>query len=365
MSRGPGIMQREILRRARGAFTVRDIAQKLYVKIDDSKLGGVRRAVRSLEAKGYLIREPGQGCYRKQEKPQAPPKRREWRRVPAPIRNNGFQWDKRQAEAEREAETTLGARRPQDSGKIDYTIGEIGAAEAAEFIRRYEWLGTVGNPVARYCARNEYGEAAAVAILSAPVNVQAAGICRPLNPRNLSDEDRAYLATVACLERGACAHWAHPHTASWFIPKVLELARAEHGWKIFYAYSDPEAGEIGTIYQACNWLYIGAGAGRGSRGPRSKFRHSDWPRTTLHGGGKWIGERAFYQRGLSVADVGRRNGLGRLSAARPWEMIDDLDKGKYVKFVGNKGERRALMKALRYPVLPYPKRSSGKPDART
>jgi hypothetical protein len=27
--------------------------------------------------------------------------------------------------------------------------------------------------------------------------------------------------------------------------------------KILIAYSDPAAGEIGTIYQACNWVYIG------------------------------------------------------------------------------------------------------------
>ncbi len=359
MSRGLGKMQREIVRLARGAFTVREIAQKLYVKIDDSRLGGVRRAVRGLETIGYLIREPGRlGYYRLNENPPRKPEpvRAEWQRVPAPIRS-GFQWQKRKAEAERDAEMTLGAMRPQDSGNIDYTIGEIGAAEAAQFIRRYEWLGTVGNPAARYCARDEFNEVAAVAILSAPVNVQAAGLCRPLDPRRLTDDDRAYLRTVVCLERGACAHWAHPHTASWFIPKVLSLARAEHGWKIFYAYSDAEAGEIGTIYQACNWLYIGAGAGRGSRGPHMKFRHRDWPCASVAlGAGKWIGGRTFYERGLSVADVGRRNGVGRLSAARPWEMIDDLDKGKYVTFVGDKRERRELKASLRYPVLPYPKR---------
>jgi hypothetical protein len=230
-------MQREILRRARGAFTVRDIAQKLYVKIDDGKLGGVRRAVRSLEAMGHLSREPGppEGYYRLKEKTQKPEQRREWRRVPASIRNNGFQWDKRQTEADREAETTLGARRPQDSGPIDYTIETIGADEAAEFIRRYEWLGNVGRPAARYCARNEFNEVAAVAILSAPANIQAAGLCRALDPKKLTDDDRAYLATVVCLERGACAFWANRNTASWLIPRLLQRAHDEHGWKIFYA----------------------------------------------------------------------------------------------------------------------------------
>lgn len=357
-------MQREILRRARGAFTVRDIAQKLYVKIDDSKLGGVRRALRSLEAMGHLIREPpgpdrpGEGYYRLNENPPQKPEpiRAEWRRVPAPIRNNGFQWDKRQAEAVREAEMTLGARRPQDSGPINYTIGEIGADEAAEFIRRYEWLGTVGHVLARYCARDEFGEIAAIALFGR-AHVQSAGICRALDPRRLTSDDRAYLATVVCMSRGACAHWAHPHTASWFIPRVLAQARADHGWRVFYAYSDPEAGEIGTIYQACNWLYIGEGNGRelrfGLARSRCKFRHRDWAEA------KWVSDRAFYRRGLTMADdVGRRNGLGKLTAARPWEMIEVPAKGKYVQFVGDKRERREMKAALRYPVLPYPKREA-------
>ena len=27
-------------------------------------------------------------------------------------------------------------------------------------------------------------------------------------------------------------------------------------------YSDPRDGEIGTVYQACNWIYLGEGVGR-------------------------------------------------------------------------------------------------------
>jgi hypothetical protein len=55
---GLGIMQREILRRARGSFAVREIALRLYPTIDDTNLGAVRRAVRGLEASGYLVHEP-------------------------------------------------------------------------------------------------------------------------------------------------------------------------------------------------------------------------------------------------------------------------------------------------------------------
>ena len=49
--------------------------------------------------------------------------------------------------AEREAAADP---RPRDTGPIDYTVETIGNAEADAFIRRYEWLGNIGNnPIAR------------------------------------------------------------------------------------------------------------------------------------------------------------------------------------------------------------------------
>lgn len=36
-------------------------------------------------------------------------------------------------------------------------------------------------------------------------------------------------------------------------------------YRLFTAYADPEARELGTIYQACNFYYLGQGAGASSR----------------------------------------------------------------------------------------------------
>jgi hypothetical protein len=232
--------------------------------------------------------------------------------------------------------------RPRDTGPIDYTVEGIGRDEADAFIRRYEWLGTPGHPLARYCARDFVGDVAAVALFGR-AHVQSAGLCRALNPKSLSDDDRAYLRTVACLERGATAHWAHKHTASWFIPRALAMASADHGWKTFYAYSDPDAGEVGTVYQACGWKYLGIGPGRGPRAGKTQAR---WQ--MRQNGGPWISDRSFYERtGLGVADA--RRGVDG------WEWREVPAKGKYVQFVGDKHSRREMLRALRYPVLPYPK----------
>src|SRR5438128_1737516 len=110
--------------------------------------------------------------------------------------------------------------RSQDS-TLDYTVEAVESAEAREFVLRYEWLRTVGHPLAHYGARNRQGELAAVALFGRPSMTGAADICGPENR-----------SKVIVLERGACAHWAHRHCASWFIPRACAAAK-DHGWRIF------------------------------------------------------------------------------------------------------------------------------------
>ena len=71
------MMQREILRRAsarRNAFTVREMASKLYAVVDETRLGAVRRALRGLVTMGHLRHEAG--TYRRTSKPLST--RAEW-----------------------------------------------------------------------------------------------------------------------------------------------------------------------------------------------------------------------------------------------------------------------------------------------
>jgi hypothetical protein len=186
-------------------------------------------------------------------------------------------------------------RRPSDTS-LDYRLDpNVPRDEAAAFIKRYEWLGTVGHPIARYGARCPLtGELAAVALFARPAMGNAARLFA-------GNEQAAMAGKIVCLERGASAYWAHPNTASWFITLACRDAFKRYGWQVFYAYSDTDAGEIGTVYQAANWLYIGSGNGR-RKTARSRHKH------------------------------------------------------KYVHIEGNRRERRRLLKELRWPPQPYPKR---------
>lgn len=215
--------------------------------------------------------------------------------------------------------------RPQDA-VLDYTIERIRLAEARDFVLRYEWLGTVGRPIAKYGARNAQGELVAVALF---------GLSGGTLSRNICGEK--HKAKAICLARGACAHWAHPHTASWFISKVTAMAHKDFGWNIFYGYSDPDAGEIGTVYQACGWIYIGQGVGRAAGKPRTFFKMPN---------GKVVEERWLRHHHLTENEV--------LKAG--WTVIHASPKHKYVHFEGNKVERKLLMAALRYPPQQYPEK---------
>ena len=239
----------------------------------------------------------------------------------------------------REAEAAKNPRL-QDTA-LNYKVVSITREQAKKIILRYEWLGTVGTPLAQYGAIDPSGELVAVASFGWPQGTAAANIC-----------GKEFAKFTVVLQRGACAHWAHQHAASWFIPRAVKMAAKDHGWKIFIAYSDPDAGEVGTVYQACNWHYIGQAPERQSRGrPRDHwyFRKLGWRRD------RWIGERVFFsKRGLTLDDLRERNPAGQ------WVRQCRAAKHKYAWVEAeSRRERRALCHLL--PTLPYPKRPARHP----
>ena len=72
----------------------------------------------------------------------------------------------------------------------------------------------------------------------------------------------------ALISRGACISWAPKNLGSWLITKSMQWMVQNTKFRAFSAYSDPEAKELGTIYQACNFYYLGSNFG-------SKFLYFD------------------------------------------------------------------------------------------
>jgi len=206
-------------------------------------------------------------------------------------------------------------------------VTKISNERAAGVILKYEWLGTMGRPQACYglwFVLEGVPTLAGAVCFGLTTGNQANNVCGPTN---------AHLAIA--LERGACVHWAPKNAASWFVPKAIAMASKDYGWRIFYAYSDPEANEIGTIYQACNWLYLGAGPGHGPTRQR-------W--TTPEG--KRVSSRALRYHKLKSKEA----------LALGWTKEVVRSRGKYVWFEGSARYKTKMRKLLVHPVAEYPKR---------
>jgi hypothetical protein len=204
-------------------------------------------------------------------------------------------------------------------------IGRIPRSEADIFIRDYEWLGNSG--ASKYCFGLRFGRhLAAVACYTTPPAPRAFETLLGFGSSS----------RVFQLCRGASTHWAPPWAASKIISRSLQLMAREFGAAFVVAYADPEAGEIGTVYQAANAVYLGL---TDSRGP-----------------GKYI----ICGRTYHARTVPKHFGTARhdhlIKVDPDYKRIQRTKKHRYVFVVGSRSSRRVLLARLSSLIRPYPKR---------
>jgi hypothetical protein len=150
--------------------------------------------------------------------------------------------------------------------------------EIKQFIERHEWLGKL--PIwltHRFTARHKKSDALAGVIIMATPN----SFSNILGEENKNKEK--------LISRGACISWAPKNLASWLITKSIKYMVKNTEFRAFSAYSDPEAKELGTIYQACNFIYLGQKFGAGSQ-----YLDPDNPKRG------WFGSSGFADRSQIV-----------------------------------------------------------------
>jgi hypothetical protein len=122
--------------------------------------------------------------------------------------------------------------------------------EIKDFIVRHEWLGKLPNrPTHRFVARVKNTNVLAGVIIMATPNA----FSNLLGKENTNREK--------LISRGACISWAPKNLGSWLIMQSIKWMVKNTDFRYFTAYSDPEAKELGTIYQACNFYYLGQTSG--------------------------------------------------------------------------------------------------------
>jgi hypothetical protein len=117
-----------------------------------------------------------------------------------------------------------------------------------EFIEKHEWLGKLPTrPTHRFAAFYK-GYLAGVIVMATPNAFS-----------NLLGKENRGLEKL--ISRGACISWSPKNLGSALIMFSIRWMVKNTEYRVFTAYSDTEAKELGTIYQACNFYYIGQNSG--------------------------------------------------------------------------------------------------------
>jgi len=114
---------------------------------------------------------------------------------------------------------------------------------------------------------------------------------------------------------------------SFLVSKSMKFLDKE----IIVSFADTGQNHIGTIYQACNFLYTGLS---------SKFKDPK-----IEG---IEGHHATYAHGMTNEQVVEKFGM-KVS------FVERTRKHRYIYFKAKGARRRELLSKLRYPILPYPK----------
>ena len=143
--------------------------------------------------------------------------------------------------------------------------------EIKKFILKHEWLGKMSLYPTHFFTARYNGILAGVVIMDIPNAFS----------KLLGDTTRKIERLIS---RGACISWSPKNLASKLISFSINWMAQNTQYRLFTAYSDTEAKELGTIYQACNFYYLGKKSGTGYQ---YKLPND-----------KWVSDRYFRSRSV-------------------------------------------------------------------
>lgn len=120
--------------------------------------------------------------------------------------------------------------------------------KATVFIKRYEWLGTIGSYPTHWAIATYKGEIGGVIIMGMPNAFS-----------KMLGENTKHIERL--IARGASASWTPKNLGSKFLMWMMKWMVNNTQYRLFTCYSDPQALEQGTIYQSLNFYYLGQNSG--------------------------------------------------------------------------------------------------------
>lgn len=233
--------------------------------------------------------------------------------------------------------------------------------EIAEFIKKYEWLGSIG-VIPKWCFTARFNNLlGGVVLINEPTSYS----------KILGSDTMKYEALV---QRGATASWTPKNLGSRLIMFSCKWMVNSTSKRAFIGYGDPKALEIGTIYQACGFEYMGNNFGSSYlyKHPTIKnnktFSAQSLKRTSalkkwckeqeIIPPKEWFKENGF--KNMRIIPEGIKiqwNNWNKKILSEAQKFITER-KHKYVLVIGeNKREKRKLNLLKKYIAKPFPKRN--------
>jgi hypothetical protein len=192
--------------------------------------------------------------------------------------------------------------------------------EIKNFIERHEWLGRISlYPTHIFTARYK-GILAGVVIMDLPTvfSHMLNGVDIPImkedgtyeledgeeiitkdgrkiiTKKEVITKDVKTRKIERLISRGACISWSPKNLGSSLIIFAINWMVKHTRFRLFVAYSDVEAKELGTIYQACSFYYLGK-----KSGAKYQYKTED---------GRWVSDRYFRSRSV-YKRLAKKNGI--------------------------------------------------------
>lgn len=154
-----------------------------------------------------------------------------------------------------------------DTINFDYTevnlknsiVKPINRVLCEKIIKEYEWLGYLPKYTKHYFGL--FFRVGDKEVLGGVVAYQ------PEYGDNIGVWDKyGFTNKIIQLSRGVCLWWTPKNSASFMISKTLTWLRNNTDYEVVSATVDPNAGEVGVIYQSLGWHYVGCMSGNMKNG---------------------------------------------------------------------------------------------------
>tara|TARA_Y100001963_G_scaffold43818_1_gene61488 strand:- start:728 stop:1567 length:840 start_codon:yes stop_codon:yes gene_type:complete len=213
-------------------------------------------------------------------------------------------------------------------------IRKVTRDQAKKVILEYEWLGTLPPASFYYGIFFENILGGVVCF----VGNGAGASCAKMY--GVKDREIGYLL------RGACAYWTPKGSASKLISIALKLVKKDYPHiKLAIAFSDSDAGEYGTVYQATNWICLGKG--NDGKSPSTE----------------WVNPKGKILHNSITTDIARRNKTTNKTVvkyllANGWKQQPRNAKCRYMYLLAKGEEGKRIYNRVKKYISKYPKRKN-------